>query len=491
MREREVKLAAPAGFRIEAFEPGEGIVATPGEVRRYETIYFDTDDLRLAGWGCSLRFRSDEGWTVKLEPSTQGSVIEREERLFAGQADALPPEAFDTVRAYVRESRLRPVVRLRTVRRPLALRRETGEDVGELVLDEVVVVERSRVTDRFLEVELELANGVQESAATPIVRRLRAAGAGPPDLTPKYARALGDRAPAGPEVSPPDIGPGSTSGDVVQAAIAASVARMLRHDPGIRIDRDSEDVHQARVATRRLRSDLQTFGALMDPAAAGELRAELRWLARLLGALRDTDVLLARFRARTEALSAQDRPAARALVRGLRRSRVRALRDLMAAMRDERYARLLERLVAEARDPSVLRTASGPAEELVGMLEARAAAIRETAGGLGEEPPDAGLHGVRIAAKRLRYAAEALAPVLGKPVPRVAKSAAGVQSVLGDHHDAVVAGGWLRERARVSPAGAFVAGEMAAAEREDELRARAAWPSAWRSLDRAMRKLPQ
>jgi CHAD domain-containing protein len=489
MREREVKLAAPAGFRIEAFEPGDGIAATRREVRRYETIYFDTDDLRLAGWGCSLRFRSDEGWTVKLEPSTEGALIEREERLFPGQADALPPDAFDVVRAYVRESRLRPVISLRTVRRPVALRRETGEAIGELVLDDVVVVERSRVRERFLEVELELADGVPGRAATPIVRRLRAAGTGPPDLTPKYLRGLGDRAPTEPEVRPPGIGPGSSAGDVVRAAVATSVARMLRHDPGIRIDRGPEDVHQARVATRRLRSDLQTFGSLMDPALAGELRAELRWVARLLGTLRDTDVLLARFRARAEALPVQDMSAARALVRGLRRSRARGLRDLLAAMREERYVRLLERLVAEAREPSVLSTASSPAEGLAELLAERAAALHEMAGGLGEEPPDAALHGVRIASKRLRYAAEALAPVLGKPVARVARAAVGLQDVLGDHHDAVVAGGWLRERAVVSPAGAFVAGEMAAAEREDEMRARAAWPSAWRSLDRAMRKL--
>ena len=158
-------------------------------------------------------------------------------------------------------------------------------------------------------------------------------------------------------------------------------------------------------------------------------------------------------------------------------------------MREERYVRLLERLVAEAREPSVLSTASSPAEGLAELLAERAAALHEMAGGLGEEPPDAALHGVRIASKRLRYAAEALAPVLGKPVARVARAAVGLQDVLGDHHDAVVAGGWLRERAVVSSAGAFVAGEMAAAEREDEMRARAAWPSAWRSLDRAMRKL--
>jgi hypothetical protein len=45
------------------------------------------------------------------------------------------------------------------------------------------------------------------------------------------------------------------------------------------------------VATRRLRTTLRTFRPMLDRAAAESLSEELRWLAGLLGAARDDDVL--------------------------------------------------------------------------------------------------------------------------------------------------------------------------------------------------------
>ena len=60
---------------------------------------------------------------------------------------------------------------------------------------------------------------------------------------------------------------------------------------------DPEVVHQARVATRRLRSDLRTFEHFVDHEWAAELRAELRWLGAELGAVRDVEVLRDRLRA--------------------------------------------------------------------------------------------------------------------------------------------------------------------------------------------------
>ena len=59
----------------------------------------------------------------------------------------------------------------------------------------------------------------------------------------------------------------------------------------IRIGEDPEGVHQARVATRRLRSDLRTFGPVLDERWSEDLRAELRWLGAALGKVRDADVL--------------------------------------------------------------------------------------------------------------------------------------------------------------------------------------------------------
>src|SRR5207248_914878 len=83
--------------------------------------------------------------------------------------------------------------------------------------------------------------------------------AGEPDTTPKVVRALGPRAlePLPGQVSRVDAD--STMGEVVRAAVGNALARIVGHDPGVRLGDDPEDVHQARVGTRRLRSDLRTF----------------------------------------------------------------------------------------------------------------------------------------------------------------------------------------------------------------------------------------
>jgi CHAD domain-containing protein len=94
------------------------------------------------------------------------------------------------------------------------------------------------------------------------------------------------------------------------------------------------------------------------------------------------------------------------------------------------------------------------------------------------------LHQIRIRAKRVRYAAEAAAPVLGKRARAVGRAAARLQEVLGEHQDAVVAERWLRawaQGSRSAPA-AFAAGELAGLERVAAADGRARWPEAWQAL---------
>jgi CHAD domain-containing protein len=94
------------------------------------------------------------------------------------------------------------------------------------------------------------------------------------------------------------------------------------------------------------------------------------------------------------------------------------------------------------------------------------------------------LHKVRIKAKRCRYAAEAIAPLVGQRAAAFAKAAATLQDVLGEHQDAVVAEAWLRSSAVKSRAvrTAFVAGELAGLERAAAEAAAARWRRAWRKL---------
>ncbi len=108
--------------------------------------------------------------------------------------------------------------------------------------------------------------------------------------------------------------------------------------------------------------------------------------------------------------------------------------------------------------------------------------LQEAVNALGDDPPDEALHQVRIRAKRMRYAAEAVAGVIGKPARRLAGAVAEVQGVLGDMQDAVVAETWLRRRAGSGSAGqALVAGQLVTLERQKQAASRTGWQKPWKA----------
>ena len=125
-------------------------------------------------------------------------------------------------------------------------------------------------------------------------------------------RALGRRASGPPEVVIPQLRPDATVSALIRHATSRSLTQIMRHDPGVRLGEDPEDVHQFRVATRRLRSDLRTFAPLLDPKPVSELRDRLRLLGAKAGAARDTDVLTSRLRATADAAAAGCRRRGRA-----------------------------------------------------------------------------------------------------------------------------------------------------------------------------------
>ena len=488
--EREVKLAAPAAFRMPAFDDlEEHVVASRPIVDRFQTIYLDTPDFRLARWGVSLRHRSGQGWTVKLPPSVQGELLVRGEYPFPGDDPAeIPAEALDLVRAYTRTAELRPVVRLRTVRRTVHLRDVEERPLAEVTDDEVSVLAGRRIAARFRELEVEINEQTPAGLLGATVERLRGAGAGEPDPTPKYVRAVGPLGTQPPEVATPPLPSGATAGHVVRRAIATSVVHLLRNDVVMRLDSDPEGVHQARVATRRLRSDLRTFRSLLDPAWRAELRDELRWLGDALGRTRDSDVMLERMSERARTIPATEGPGVAQIVEVLAQHRKQAHADLLDALRGERYVALLDRLVGAANDPALLLAADLPAAQVLpGFVRGPWKALRKEIKRDGHEPTDPQLHRIRILTKRVRYAADTVAPLMGKPARRFADAAASLQTVLGEHNDAVVAEAWLRswavdDRSRDAT---FAAGMLAGIERAAAGRARRDWRSAWRDLSRA------
>jgi CHAD domain-containing protein len=484
--EREVKLGAGPAFHLpDLAGVVAGVAPVEPETMRLETVYYDTPDLRLARWGVSLRRRASEGWTLKLSPATSGGLLERDELTFQGNGKKPPEGALDVVRAFVRNSQLVPVARLSTVRRRVRMVDASGARVAEVVDDEVSVRDGRRVAARFREIEVEVPAGEDADAVVgPLVNRLRAAGAGAPDPTPKHIRALGPRAVEPPEVAAGPLPDGAPAREVIRHALAESIASLLHHDPLVRTGRDPEAIHQARVATRKLRSNLRTFGPLLDVEWTETLRSELGWLALSLGAVRDREVLLERLRQRVASLPASDQRSAAALLRVLEHEIDDLRQKLTGDMDSQRYIDLLERLVAAAHSPATQPDADQPAAALLPALATTPwRRLRSAVRQLPDTITDPELHRIRILAKRARYAAEATSPVSGPDASAFARAAAKLQTVLGEHQDSVTAQAWLRA-AKVTGRRAFVAGELIALERIAASDARAQWPKAWKSLER-------
>jgi CHAD domain-containing protein len=409
----------------------------------------------------------------------------RGEHSFAGGPESPPVAAVDLVRAWVRTAPVQAVARLKTRRRRIELTDLGGKKVAEVVDDEVSVLDDGRISSRFRELEVELGEGAPVGLADALVARLRAAGAGAPEVTPTIVRALGPRALAPPDVvTPGALTLDSPARDVIHTAITASVLRLLAHDPGVRLGDDPEQVHQARVATRRLRSDLRTFRSLLVPEWDAALRSELQWLGAELGAVRDTEVLLELLRGKVVRLTDADRPVGEHLLGQLLRRWEETRVELLVALRSRRYAQLLDRLVDATHAPALLPEADEPARTILPRLvRGPWRQLRRSVEALPEVPVDEQLHAVRIRAKRSRYAAEAVAPALGAPARRFAKAVAALQEVLGDHQDAVIAASWLRGVAQHAETGeeVFVAGVLTGMIREVEHQTRDAWPAAWKA----------
>ena len=224
------------------------------------------------------------------------------------------------------------------------------------------------------------------------------------------------------------------------------------------------------------------------------VRAELRWLAGVLGAARDAEVMHARLRAMIDA-EPND------LVLGKVRERVETLMKqrygeahdrVVAGLDSERYLRLLDTLDALAAAPPFTPRAREPATEVLTPLMRRSWRRLERTMAAADRAPrgprqDALLHQVRKTAKQTRYAAEAVQPVFGRSARRFTAAIARLQETLGDFQDGIVAGAVLLElgsRGHRAGENSFTFGRLHALEQQRAEGAVRAWPEARAAVSR-------
>jgi CHAD domain-containing protein len=457
-----------------------------------DATYFDTADTRLARHRITLRRRTggdDAGWHLKLP----AGLDERTEiRLPLGRATrTVPPALVGEIRAIVRNRPLIPIAILHTTR----LERRLLDDAGNAlatIADDTVHGQRLRdgadEVSTWREVEVELLDG-DRSLLDTVSSQLCAAGLTPSESSSKLARVLGDSAPLPPEAVPDKLSSAgkATAGAVVLAHLRAQVDELVARDRGARSD-EPDAVHQMRVATSRVRSALATYRTLLDRERTVPVCEELKWLEQVLERARDTELL--HWRLQDLVATQPDE-----LVLGPVRRRVdlelgsrhrAALANLVAALDDDRYLRLLDALDSLLADPPLTARAGRPARTQLPALVGHAArrVDRAVLGVADDGTPrarDRGLHKVGRSAKRARYAAESAVPVAGKPATRLANRMEALQDILGEHHHSVAAQALLLElavAAQESGENGFTYGLLYAQERTDAIDVRRAYGAA-------------
>jgi CHAD domain-containing protein len=200
-----------------------------------------------------------------------------------------------------------------------------------------------------------------------------------------------------------------------------------------------DEIHQLRVAARRLRVALRLFGRMLPSKDTVRLNAELRWFAGSLGDVRDLDVYTENFKTYVQTLPPEQRGGLSGYEMYLRRERTEARQRATSAVASRRGAVLLvdiERFVAAGPSPGALRrwaslTVGGAMRQSVRTSVAR---VRRIGNRLTTRARPAELHDLRIKSKRLRYELEFFAEVY-LPLKQTAKECKALQDLLGTLQD--------------------------------------------------------
>jgi CHAD domain-containing protein len=492
-------LVAPA---IGPFEP-------TGQVRSatVEDRYVDASDWALARAGYAARLRRS-GRTTRFELKSTGpgrGGLHRREELTGPAGQGLSPSEWpdSPARAAVLglcgQGTVCELLTIRQLRRTRRLRTEISEGAptrAELSIDEVEIVADGRVLDRWEELEVELLDGpeaplralsevlrsdgdLRPGSQSKLERAIHAVREALPTL-PEEMRALWEAAPAelpgrrkprpkpaverapapAEPVEPPVSAPGPRTIGVLPDDSLPEAAhkvfdyhfgRLRAKEKGTRQGANVEDLHDMRVAARRMRAAWRVFDEAFRGGPTRKLRRRLRILSDRLGAVRDLDVLIENLESYRDGLDAADRPGLEPLLSLWRRQREAAQQLLVEELDSNRYTELVaemkEFLEAGSNEAATVATPTLPhrvRDRAPSQIWAAYEAVRAYEPVLPWADVET-LHRLRIAAKWLRYDLEFFGEALGPDSARLMDRVVGLQDFLGCLHDADVAAKLARD----------------------------------------------
>ena len=442
--------------------------------RELVDIYLDTPDYRLLRHGFHLRVRiGEEQWLVTLKARGVGSDVgiyhrlEIEEPLTATEQPAKVADLPDAIRETLAEvvGRQQPLSAIcvleqtRQVRAVSAATRGSKQvqtqHLARLSLDDTTI--RASVSGvalaRMFEIEIELAADVDLAELQVLADRFIGVYGLAPSAESKLERALGiiGRHPVDAPESWQGIRPDMHMGEACRIIWHEQLLTVLLNEAGLRHSVDPEYVHDARVAIRRARAAARIYRSYFKLDVVRGYLKKLRKTARLLGAVRDMDVAIAKLAHYQGKARSKRQRDLRATMDGWLANRASAYQALIEWLDSEQYAEFVVELLHFCRTPGAglvnLQPVAGkdvtpfqvrhvaPAMLLTNFERVRA---YEVWFDRPDELPVATLHRLRIECKYLRYNLEFVEELLGAEGGEFIARLRQLQDDLGDLNDAVV-----------------------------------------------------
>lgn len=421
-----------------------------------EDLYLDTFDWKLLRRGLTLRLRRVNGknfYTLKnLGKIADGRAERREIESEVKQnvrdpADVSSEEILREIADIIYPRRLMGQLAVRTEREPCNVISPDGTE-AQIGFDSAGFQARGfnkpHRANRLFEMEIELQKGTPvglESIATKIAKTFDL----PPSPKSKLETAIERLGIQFPAKNPPTalVVKGDDRFDVAaQKILSFQLSRLQENIPGVAADIDTEFVHQARVATRRMRSMIRLFKGAIPERSAIYFAEELFWLASLFGAVRDLDVFmlnLPKFLAEIELAPQKVRGI---LLRQIQEERHLLLADLKAGLASARWRIFSLRLSTFANRKPAIHPLAPLALTTVdkiapSIISARFEGAIKRGNMLLIKPKLKNYHKLRIEFKKLRYASEFFNSAFGDRLDPFIAEVVKIQDCLGELQDTV------------------------------------------------------
>lgn len=434
-----------------------------------------TNSSQAAGYACRLRVYDDSRViaTLKERGSGHGSVHQRIEYEVALPV-VLPPQdwppsaARELAIGLFGHGALQELFTLEQTRitRPLL---DRDQSIAEVCLDHARLCHDNLEIDSFFELEIEAPTNASLKEIQHLLAWLQTDIGLPPQSQSKFERgmlAAHNHAPLEWQISAvkssqdaqipisdtgsPGITPDDPMCEAGRKTFRFHFRRMLRHEPGTRRGEDIEDLHDMRVATRRMRSAFRVFGRFYEGKSIKAHRKGLKRTGSVLGRVRDLDVFRAKTQAYQRCLPTAQQEDLNEFLSVLEDHRDQARQAMLAHLDSEHYHQFVtgfgafvgtrgmgcrSTMIRNAEAKPYLVHHVAPV-----VIHERYAAVRAYDEWVTiPQPPLSRLHALRIACKRLRYTLEFFREVLAPCTDNAIEEIIALQDHLGDLQDAVVA----------------------------------------------------